>query len=253
MVTSRMCGRRIPVSRLGSRGPGGDQKSLRLWTQAFASVRKCSQAFASVRKRSATVRKRPQAFARVGHARKTQIVAKRRTVVTFYVWPCKRVYRHGIGEVVVAKRRTVVTFRLVWVQQSRGSGRSWSRNAELSSLFDSSGIVECNSHGDRGGRGRETQNCRRHVPKVSTVTGIGGVVVAKRRTVVTFVTFRLLCCRRVHKCQQSRGSGVSWSRNAELSSHSSRFDSSAVVASHSVNSHRDRGGRSRETQNCRHF
>ena len=125
--------------------------------------------------------------------------------------------------------------------------RKSSRNAELSSLFTfhitkvstvteiggdfwtrlgSSRLKNVNSHRDRGGRGRETQNCRhffglvsglhvskvstvteigggrgretqncRHffglvsglrVSKVSTVTEIGGVVVAKPRTVVPF-------------------------------------------------------------------
>ena len=55
------------------------------------------------------------------------------------------------------------------------------------------------------------------VSKVSTGTGIGGVVLVKRRTVVTF-----------------------WSCLA-----SSRLKS--------VNRHRDRGGRAREMQNCRHL
>ena len=101
---------------------------------------------------------------------------------------------------MVAKRRTVVTCRLCCCrvhkyQQSRGSGVLWLRNAELSSFR-----LLCFG-----------------ALAVSTVTGIGGVVVARRRTVVTF---RLLCCRRVQKCQQSH---------------------SAVV------------GRGRETQNCRHF
>ena len=235
----------------------------------------------------------------------------------------------GIGRVLVAKRRTVVTFGLVsgfrisksvnshrdragpgretqncrhfWTrlrssrfkkcQQSQGSGGSWSRNAELSSLLDSSQVFASQ--------------------KVSTVTGIGRVLVAKRRTVVTFGLvsgFRVSKsvnshrdragpgretqnCRhfwtrlrfsRFKKCQQSQGSGGSWSRNAELSS---LLDSSQVFASQkvstvtgigrvlvakrrtvvtfglvsgfrvskSVNSHRDRAGPGRETQNCRHF
>ena len=40
---SRMRSRRVPVLKLGSRGPGGDARSLRLCSQ---SVRKRSQAFA---------------------------------------------------------------------------------------------------------------------------------------------------------------------------------------------------------------
>ena len=72
---------------------------------------------------------------RVGHAGETnkmKIVAKCRTVDTFYVSHYKSVNSTGIGAVVVAKPRTVVTFGLV------------------------SGL---------------------RVSKVSTVTGIGGVVV----------------------------------------------------------------------------
>ena len=125
---SRMRSRRVPVLRLGSRGPGGDARSLRLCSQ---SVRKRSQSSASVRNRSR----------RVAHAGEAKIVAKRRTVVTFYVLHYKNV----------------------------------------------------NSHRDRGGRGRETQAVvtfghvsALRVSKALTVTGIGGVVVAKPRTVVTF-------------------------------------------------------------------
>ena len=51
-------------------------------------------------------------------------------------------------------------------QQSQGSGGSWSRNAELSSLLDSSRFFA-------------SQKCQQS-------QGSGGVVVAKRRTVVTF-------------------------------------------------------------------
>ena len=53
------------------------------------------------------------------------------------------------------------------------------------------------------------------VSKVSTVTGIGGVVVAKRRIVVALLDVSPVFVSQ--KCQQSRGSGGSWSRNAELS------------------------------------
>ena len=85
--------------------------------------------------------------------------------------------------------------------QSFASVRGWSdmperrnssRNAELSSLFTF------------------------RITKVSTVTGIGGVVIAKRRTAVTFELVSRLRLK-------------------------------------SVNSHRARGGPGRETQNCRHF
>ena len=84
--------------------------------------------------------------------------------------------------------RHFLSFVLQKCQPSQGSGGSWSRNAELSSLLDSS----------PGGPGRETQNCRhfwtrlrsQDVSKVSTVTGIGGVVVTKRRTAVTLLLER---------------------------------------------------------------
>ena len=99
---SRMLRRRVPVLRLGSRGPGGDARSLRLRTQA-----------------SAIVRKRPRS---VGHAwdmPETKIVAKRRTVVTFGL----------VSGLRISKVSTVT-----------GIGGSWSRNAELSSLLDSSPV-----------------------------------------------------------------------------------------------------------------
>ena len=115
----------------------------------------------------------------------------------------------------------------------RQKRRKSSRNVELSSLFTF------------------------RLTKVSTVTGIGGVVVAKPRTVVTFGLVSVLRVSKVlslldssrvvasQKCQQSG----SWSRNPELSFWT-RLGSSRLK---SVNSHRDRGGRGRETQNCRHF
>ena len=75
----------------------------------------------------------------------------------------------------------------------RRKRRKSSRNVELSSLFTF------------------------RLTKVSTVTGIGGVVVAKPRTVVTF---GLVSRLRVSKVSTVTGIG---------------------------------GGRGRETQNCRHF
>ena len=93
---SRMRSRRVPVLKLGSRGPGGDARSLRC-----------------VRKASA---KRPQAFASV---------------------------RGGSD------------------MPERRNRRKSSRNVELSSLFYVSPYNSINRNRDRGGRGRETQNCRR--------------------------------------------------------------------------------------------
>ena len=74
---SRMRSRRVPVLKLGSRHPGGDAKSLRCVRKAFA-------------KRSQSVRKRP----RRGETKETKIVAKCRTVVTFYVSSYKSVNSH---------------------------------------------------------------------------------------------------------------------------------------------------------------
>ena len=131
-----MLRRRVPVLRLGSRGPGGDARSLRLRTQASAIVRNLwTQA-------SAIVRKRPRS---VGHAsdmperRKSSRNAELSSLFTFRITKVSTIT--GIGGVVVVKRRTVVTFGLV------------------SSL---------------------------RVSRVSTLTGIGRVLVAKRRTVNTF-------------------------------------------------------------------
>ena len=132
---SRMRSRRVPVLKLGSRGPGGDARSLRLCPQ---SVRNRSQSFA-------IIRNRPQASAIVRggshmpERRKSSRNAELSSLFTFCITKVSTVT--GIGGVVVAKRRTVVTFGLVSL---------------------------------------------RRVSKVSTVTGIGGVVVAKPRTVVTF-------------------------------------------------------------------
>ena len=232
----------------------------------------------------------------------------------------------GLGGVVVAKRRTVVTFGLVsgfrvskastvtgregrgretqncrhfWtrlgslrlksVDSHRDWGGSWSRNAELSSLLDSSRVFA-------------SQKCQQS-------QGLGGVVVAKRRTVVTFglvsgfrvskastVTGREGRGRETQNCRHfwtrlgslrlksvnsHRDWGGSWSRNAELSS---LLDSSRVFASQKPQQSQVGkvvvakrrtvvtfglvsglrvskvstvtgigGGRGRETQNCRHF
>ena len=170
-IFSRMRSRRVPVLRLGSRGPGGDARWLRLCPQAFASVRNRSQC--------------------VGLAGETKIVAKRRIVVTFYVSHYKSVSSH--------------TDRGGRVRETQNCRHFWTRLA-------SSRLKSVNNHRDRGGRGREAQNCRHfwirlgssclvakrrivvtfglvsglRVSKVSTVTGVGGVVVAKPRIVVTF-------------------------------------------------------------------
>ena len=135
-----MRSRRVPVLRLGSRGPGGDARSLRLWTQAFASVRRRPQASASVRKRSRSV---------------GLLSDLCRTCVGLAGDKNCREMQNC---------RHFLRFVLQTCQQSQGSGESWSRNAELSSLLDSSRVFasqKCQqSNRDRGGPGRETQNCR---------------------------------------------------------------------------------------------
>ena len=165
------------------------------------------------------------------------VVAKRRTVVTFGLLSSLRVSKvstvTGIRGVVVAKPRTVVTFGLVsclrvskvsTVRRIRGGrGREAQNCRHFWTPLVSSRLKSVNSHKDRGfvvAKPRTVvtfDSSRVCVAKVSTVTRIGGVVVAKPRTVVTF---GLLSCLRVSKV--STVTGI-------------------------------RGGRGRETQNCRHF
>ena len=195
--------------------------------------------------------KRPQASASVGECRASSGAANRReTQNCRHFWTrlassrLKSVNSHRDRGGVDAKRRTVVTFGLVsglrvskvptqsqgsggsWsrnaelsslldssrvsasqkCQQSQGSGGSWSRNAEMSSLLDSSCVFafqKCqHSHRDRGGRGRETQNCRHFWTR--------------------------LVSSRLKSVNSHRDRGGSWSRNAELSS---LLDSSRLFAS----------------------
>ena len=134
----------------------------------------------------------------------------------------------GSGGFVVAKPRTVVTFGLV----------SRLRVSKVSTVSGIGGVVVAKP------RTVVTFGLvsRLRVSKVSTVSGIGGVVVAKPRTVRVFAS---------QKCQQSQGSGGSWSRNPELSS---LLDLSRISASQKCQqSQGSGGGRGRETQNCRHF
>ena len=196
-----------------------------MWTQALASVRNRSQASA-VRRTC------------VGLAGETTIVAKRRTVVTFYASCLKSVNSHRDPG---GRSRETQHCRHFWTRlgssrlksvNSHGSGGSWSRNAALSSLLDASRFFV-------------SEKCQQ--------SRIGGVLVAKRSTVVTFgrVSFlrvskvstvtdrggpgretqhcRHFWTRLVSSCLKNVNShkvpGGSWSRNAELSSllDSSRF------------------------------
>ena len=180
--------------------------------QAFASVRKCSRVSESV-----------------AHRRESQIVAKRRTVVAFELVLRLRVSNvstvTGIGGVVVARRRTVVTFctrlvsaRLKSGNSHKGSGGSWSRDAELSFLLDSSCVFasqKCQQSQGSGGSWSRNAELSSLLDS-SCVLGIGGVVVSRRRTVVTFCT--RLVSSRLKSGNSHKGSGGSWSRDAELSS-----------------------------------
>ena len=140
---------------------------------------------------------------------------------------CRRVHR------IQNRRETqncrhFLRFALQENHKSQGSGGSWSRSPELSSLLDSSRLFA-------------SQKCQQS-------QGSGGVVVAKPRTVVTF---GLVSCLRVSKVSSHRDGGGGRGREAQ----NCRHFWTCLVSSRlkSVNSHRNPGGRGRETQNCRHF
>ena len=186
---SRMRSRRVPVLKLGSRGPGGDARSLRCAAKRSQSVRKV---FASVRKRSRRdMPERRKSSRNVELSslftfRLTKVstvtgirgvvVAKPRTVVIFELVSGLHVLKvstvTGIGGVVVAKPRTVVTFELV----------SGLRVSKVSTVTGIGGVVVAKS---RTAVTFELVSGLR-VSNVSAVTGIGGVLVAKSRIVVTF-------------------------------------------------------------------
>ena len=167
---SRMLRRRVPVLRLGSRGPGGDARSLRL----------CPQAPAIIRNRSR----------RVGG---TKIVAKRRTVVTCYVSYYKSVNSH---------------------RDRGGPGRETQNCRHFWTRLASSRLKGVNSYRDRGGPGRETQNCR-HFWTCFASSRLNSVNSHRDRGGPGS-----------QKCHRDRGG--SWSRSPELSS---LLDSSRVFVS----------------------
>ena len=116
-----MRSRRVPVFKLGSRGPGGDARSSRLCSQAFASVRNRSQSSAieSQSSRNAelssclrfALQKSQQSQGSGGRGRETQ--------------NCRHFWTR------------LASSRLKNVNGHRDQGGSWSRNPELSSLLDS--------------------------------------------------------------------------------------------------------------------
>ena len=147
-IFSRMLRRRVPVLRLGSRGPGGDQQSLRLCSQ---SVCKHSRASESVGKCCA--------FLGVENRRNAELSS----LFTLSLPKVSTVT--GIRGVVVAKRRTVVTFGPQVSTVTRIGGVVVAKGRTVVTFGPALGL---------------------RIPKVSKATGMGGVVVAKGRTVITF-------------------------------------------------------------------
>ena len=140
-------GSRFKVGVQGSRGPGVQEMTK------SRSVCVC--------KRSQSVRKRPR-VSRILRSRETGVlVAKRRTVVTFGLAPGPP----------VSKVSTVAGIR-------GGPGRETQNCRHFWTCSWSSRLKSVNSH-----LGRGSGPC---VAQVSTVTGIGGVLVVKRRPVVAF-------------------------------------------------------------------
>ena len=161
-----MRSRRLPVVRLGSKGPGGDARSLRLCSQAFAIIRNRSQSFA-------IARNRPQASAEgrtCGRDENRCETQNCRHFLRFVLQKCQQSQGSRGSWSRNAELSSLFDSSQVFAsqkcQQSQGSGGSWSRNAELSSLFDSSRVFA-------------SQKCQQS-------QGSGGVVIAIRRTVVTF-------------------------------------------------------------------
>ena len=214
-----MRSRRVPVLKLGSRGPGGDARSLRCVRKAFAkrpqSVRKASakrpQAFASVRGGSDMPERRKR--------RKSSRNVKLSSLFTFRLTKVSTVTGIAGG-----RGRETQNCRHFWtrlvspclnsVNSHRDRGGSWSRNPELSSLLDSSRLsVSQQSQQSQGSRGVVVAKPRAvvtfglvsglRVSKVSTVTGIAGGRGRETQNCRHFWT-RLVFA--FQKCQQSQGS-----------------------------------------------
>ena len=168
--------RRVPVFRLGSRGPGGDQNSLRLCLQAFASGKGCRASLA------------------VKNGRETQNC---RDFLDFAVQKCQQ--SPGSGGVLVAKRRIFHFWGRVWSSHPKSLHGHMDRGVlvvksvifglvfgrRMSKVPTVTGIG-----GVLAAKRRPVVTLglafRRRIPEVPTVTGIAGVLVAKRRTVVPF-------------------------------------------------------------------
>ena len=198
---------RVPVLRLGSRGPGGHQKSCVCVRKRLRSPCKCLQAFANV----------GECHEFLAFENGPEFTQNCRFLATVT----------GIGRVLVAKRRSVVTFGLIlgrrvskvstitriggslsekssdldsrsiaasqkW-QLSQGSGGSLSQNADLSSLLDSHLVAA-------------SQKCQQSQASEGSLSQNGKIV-----------RFGLAFDRRVSKVSTVTGLGESWPRNAELS------------------------------------
>ena len=136
-------------------------------------------------------------------------------------------------------------------------GQKSSRNAELSSLLDSRGVVasqKCQQSQGSGGPGRETQKCcdfwacvgpsrLKSVNSHRDRRGRGRE--AQNRDFWTRVVFSHL---------KSVNSLKDWGRPGRETQNCRHFWTRVAFSRlKSVNSLRDRGGRGCETQNCRHF
>ena len=153
---------------------------------------------------------------------------------------------------IVGKCRTVVTFYVSYCKSVNSHRDRGGRSRETQNCrhfwtrVGSSRVKSVNGHRDRGGRGRETQNCH-HFWTLKSVNshrdrgGRGRETQNCRHFWTRLASSRLKSVNRIG----GRGRETQYCRHFWTRLASSRLKS--------VNSHRDRGGRRRETQNCRHF
>ena len=197
-----MLRRRVPVFRLGSRGPGGDASCCvcgRKRPQSFAIVRNRSQSFA-------LVRKRPQSFAEGRTCQRDE--NRRETQDCRHFWT------------------RLASSRLKSVNSDKDPGGSWSRNARLSSLLDSSRVFAYQKCQQSQGSGESWPRNAELASRLETVTGIGRGRGRETQNCRHFWT--RLGSSRLKSVNSDKDPGGSWSRNARLSS---LLDSSCVFAS----------------------
>ena len=113
--------------------------------------------------RCVCVRKRPQSFARVEHAREPKMVAKRRTVVSFGLVFGLRVSKvstiTGIWGGMVAKRGTVVI--LGGTLREKGKGQESRREESRGGVERGQGRDDRGERGEDGGERREERGEKR--------------------------------------------------------------------------------------------